>query len=117
IWTRVQKRFDVIAREEDVRIACTPLSSDEPARSDPALRRAIRQAAKSAGLATMDLPSGAGHDAQNLPRLAPTAMIFVPSRGGISHSPNEFTPWEQVAHGAEVLYRTILLLDSQLDPN
>jgi acetylornithine deacetylase/succinyl-diaminopimelate desuccinylase-like protein len=38
----------------------------------------------------------------------------VPSRGGISHSPAEFTPWEQVAGGAEVLYRTVLLLDGRL---
>jgi beta-ureidopropionase / N-carbamoyl-L-amino-acid hydrolase len=43
------------------------------------------------------------------------AVIFVPSRGGISHSPQEFTPWSDVANGAEVLYRTILLLDARLD--
>lgn len=44
-------------------------------------------------------------------------MIFVPSRGGISHSPKEFTPWEDVANGAEVLYRTVLLLDAKLNRN
>jgi N-carbamoyl-L-amino-acid hydrolase len=59
----------------------------------------------------MDLPSGAGHDAQNVARFAPMGMIFVPSRGGISHSPLEYTSPEQVADGAEVLYRALLRLD------
>lgn len=117
IWARIEKRFAEIAREEKVKIECALLSSDLPARADPAFQQAIREAAQSAGLATMDLPSGAGHDAQNMARLAPMGMIFVPSRGGISHSPREFTPWNQVAHGAEVLYRTLLLLDTQLNRN
>jgi N-carbamoyl-L-amino-acid hydrolase len=115
IWTRIEKRFAQIAREENVPIACTSLSVDEPARTDPAFQAAVREAAQSAGLATMDLPSGAGHDAQNVAKFAPMGMIFVPSRGGISHSPKEFTPWEDVANGAEVLYRSILLLDSRMN--
>jgi N-carbamoyl-L-amino-acid hydrolase len=44
-------------------------------------------------------------------------MIFVPSREGISHSPREFSSWQDIANGAEVLYRTILLLDDRLDHN
>jgi len=115
IWARIQKRFEQIAREENVRIECTPLSSDTPALTDPALRDAIREAARAAGFSTLDLPSGAGHDAQQMAKLAPIGMIFVPSRGGVSHSPREFTPWEDVANGAEVLYRTILLLDERLN--
>ena len=63
----------------------------------------------------MDLPSGAGHDAQQIARIAPMGMIFVPSRGGISHSPQEFTPPDEIAEGAEVLYRTVLLLDRDFD--
>ena len=59
----------------------------------------------------MDLPSGAGHDAQNVSRFAPMGMIFVPSRGGISHAPTEYSSPEQVADGAEVLYRAVLRLD------
>ncbi len=51
------------------------------------------------------------HDAGEISRLAPMGMIFVPSHGGISHAPQEFTPPEDVANGVEVLYRTILLLD------
>lgn len=114
VWARIEKRFAEIAREENVKIECAPLSADKPARTDPAFQQVIREAAQAAGLATMDLPSGAGHDAQNVARFAPMGMIFVPSRGGISHSPREFTPWEQVGNGAEVLYRAVLLLDARL---
>jgi N-carbamoyl-L-amino-acid hydrolase len=117
IWTRLQQRFKEIAHEESVTIECVSSSADEPAPTDPLFQRAIREAARSAGLATMDLPSGAGHDAQNVAHIAPIGMIFVPSRGGISHAPAEFTPWDQVANGAEVLYRTILLLDARLNGN
>jgi N-carbamoyl-L-amino-acid hydrolase len=85
-----------------------------PARTDPSMQAAIREAAKSLGFATMDLPSGAVHDAQQMAKLAPFGMIFVPSRGGISHSPKEFTSWQDVANGAEVLYRSLLLVDAQL---
>jgi N-carbamoyl-L-amino-acid hydrolase len=61
------------------------------------------------------MPSGAGHDAQDMARIAPTGMIFVPSKGGISHSPKEFTSAEDMANGANVLLNTILALDKKLD--
>jgi N-carbamoyl-L-amino-acid hydrolase len=115
IWARIEKRFAQIASEEKVPIVCTPLSADEPAVTDPAFQAAVREAAQSAGLATIDLPSGAGHDSQNVSKFAPMGMIFVPSRGGISHSPKEFTSWEDVGNGAEVLYRSVLLLDARLN--
>lgn len=115
IWARIERRFAAIASEENVQIGCAPLSADEPARTDLRFQQAIREAAQAAGLATLDLPSGAGHDAQNVARLAPIGMVFVPSRAGVSHSPKELTPWADVANGAEVLYRAILLLDARLD--
>jgi len=60
----------------------------------------------------MRLPSGAGHDAQSLGRAGiPIGMIFVPSKGGISHSPRERTEWDDVTRGAEVLYRVLRELD------
>jgi len=115
IWARIQTRFAAIAAEEHVSIACSDISHDLPAKANPAFQQAVRDAARAAGLATMDLPSGAGHDAQNVAHFAPMGMIFVPSRGGISHSPKEFTSWDDVANGAEVLYRAILLLDERLN--
>jgi N-carbamoyl-L-amino-acid hydrolase len=115
IGERIQGRLEAIGKEENVAITCTKADLHRPALTAPAFQEAIRAAAREAGLATMDLPSGAGHDAQNVARFAPVGMIFVPSRGGISHSPLEFTPPEAVANGAEVLYRTVLRLDAELD--
>jgi N-carbamoyl-L-amino-acid hydrolase len=117
MWERMQVRFKQIDKEENVETRCTALEDEEPAQADPALQAAIREAAKSLGLATMDLPSEAGQDSQQIAKIAPMAMIFVPSRDGISHSPKEFTSWSDVANGAEVLYRSVLLLDDRLNHN
>jgi beta-ureidopropionase / N-carbamoyl-L-amino-acid hydrolase len=111
---RTQQRFADIDREEGTTTVCTEINHIEPALSDPGIQATIRDAARSAGLATMDLPSGAVHDAGEISRLAPMGMIFVPSRAGISHAPQEFTAPSDVANGVEILYRTILLLDKKL---
>ena len=115
IADRILKRFETIGREENVEIGCTKPDFHAPALTSPIFKDAIRVSAREAGLATLDLPSGAGHDAQNAARFAPIGMIFVPSRAGISHSPLEYTSPDQAANGAEVLYRTLLRLDVQLD--
>jgi beta-ureidopropionase / N-carbamoyl-L-amino-acid hydrolase len=116
IWSDIEKRFAAISKEENVPIECTALDFDEPAKADPLVQQTIRDAARSAGLAYLDMPSGAGHDAQNAARFTRMGMVFVPSRNGISHSPLEFTPWNDVTNGAEVLYRTVVSLDQRLDP-
>lgn len=115
IGERIMERFDAIGREENVTIECMKPNLHAPALTDANFKETIRASAREAGLATFDMPSGAGQDAQNVARFAPIGMIFVPSRGGISHSPLEYTSPEQVANGAEVLYQTVLRLDAQLD--
>jgi N-carbamoyl-L-amino-acid hydrolase len=115
MWEHIQQKFADIDKAENVETRCSLVDHSEPARADPKLQTAIREAAKSLSLATTDLPSLAGQDAQEIARIAPMAMIFVPSKDGISHSPKEFTSWQDVANGAEVLYRSILLLDGRLD--
>nr|BCX00154.1 MAG: Zn-dependent hydrolase [Bacteroidota bacterium] len=79
--------------------------------TDLRVRERIRQAAEELRLPYRFMPSGAGHDAQNMARLTPMGMIFIPSVGGISHAPQEYSRPEDVARGAEVLLRTVLLLD------
>ena len=111
---RTQQRFADIDREEGTTTVCTEVNHIEPALADRGIQATIRAAARSADLATMDLPSGAVHDAGEISRLAPMGMIFVPSHAGISHAPQEFTAPGDVANGVEVLYRTILLLDKKL---
>jgi N-carbamoyl-L-amino-acid hydrolase len=115
IWARIEKRFAQISQEENVRLDCVPVQGSEPALSDATIQSDIRAAARAAGYTSLDLPSGAGHDAQQIAHLAPIGMIFVPSRGGISHSPREYSSPEDVANGAEVLYRTVLLTDERLN--
>ena len=58
------------------------------------------------------MPSGAGHDAQDVAQLCPVGMIFVPSIGGISHAPKEFSRPEDITNGANVLLKTVLALDA-----
>jgi beta-ureidopropionase / N-carbamoyl-L-amino-acid hydrolase len=98
------------ARETPISFAELKIAS-EPAPTDERLRRIITEAAGSLGLTHRLMPSGAGHDAQAMARIAPTGMIFVPSVGGISHSPKEFTASRDMANGANVLLRTILAID------
>ena len=93
--------------------APTPLRSlarFAPVRFDPGLVAAVESAARGLGLPVRRMTSGAGHDAQMLARICPTAMIFVPSVGGLSHNPAEFTRPEHLAAGADVLLRTVLAL-------
>jgi N-carbamoyl-L-amino-acid hydrolase len=82
----------------------------DPVPLDEDIRRLIHRSAAGLGLSSTDIPSGAGHDAQNMARLVPTAMIFVPSRDGRSHSPAEYTADDDVVAGADVLLGTLLEL-------
>jgi len=92
------------------------LSSKPPARSHPMLVKALLSTCQDMGIPYRLLPSGAGHDAMCLAHIAPQAMLFVPSRGGISHSPDEYTEPEHCVIGARVLLEALLRIDSQLDP-
>jgi beta-ureidopropionase / N-carbamoyl-L-amino-acid hydrolase len=83
----------------------------EPVPAHPAVLAAIEESCQALHLPFQRIPSGAGHDAQMMARIAPMGMIFVPSVGGISHSSKEFTESEDCARGAEVLLETILRLD------
>lgn len=79
--------------------------------SDPRVRAMIADAASELGYSTRLMPSGAGHDAQAMAHLGPMGMIFIPSIGGISHSPKEFSTEEDIARGARVLMGAVLRAD------
>ncbi|MEO5632858.1 M20 family metallo-hydrolase [Gaiella sp.] len=75
----------------------------EPTPTDPRFRTALFDAATALGLSAMEVPSGAGHDAQAVAPITPIGMVFVPSVGGVSHDPSEYTSWEDCVNGANVL--------------
>jgi N-carbamoyl-L-amino-acid hydrolase len=81
-----------------------------PCTLDERIQNVIADATAGRGLAASRLPSGAGHDSQNLATVAPTGMIFIPSTGGRSHCPQEHTTWEDIENGANVLLDTITAL-------
>jgi beta-ureidopropionase / N-carbamoyl-L-amino-acid hydrolase len=109
----VKARAATIAKETGTTITLTLASTNIPAMASAGVQQAITRAAEVAGLKTMRLPSGAGHDAQQIARICPMGMIFVPSVGGVSHSPKELTTWEDCARGADVLLKTVLELDQR----
>jgi N-carbamoyl-L-amino-acid hydrolase len=116
---KIQQVFDLIKAEADrigdarftpIRFAEIDVASP-PAPTDLQMRRIIAAAADDLGLSSRLMPSGAGHDAQDMTHIAPTGMIFVPSVKGISHSPKEFTTALDMANGASVLLKTVLAID------
>lgn len=86
------------------------LARFEPVRFAPEIVAAIEEAASQRQLSCRRMTSGAGHDAQMMARVAPTAMVFVPSRGGISHNPAEFTADDELIAGANILLDVALRL-------
>jgi N-carbamoyl-L-amino-acid hydrolase len=102
-----------IAKNTGTKIAFTLASTNLGAPAHSGVQDAIGKAAGALSLKTLKLPSGAGHDAQQIARLCPMGMIFVPSVGGISHSPKELTTWDDCARGANVLLGAVLELDGR----
>jgi beta-ureidopropionase / N-carbamoyl-L-amino-acid hydrolase len=86
-----------------------------PVHFSPDLIDCVRVAVGTAGFSYRDIVSGAGHDSVYIARVAPTTMIFVPSRGGISHNEAEWTSFEQCAAGAQVLLNAVLEYDRRLE--
>jgi N-carbamoyl-L-amino-acid hydrolase len=95
-------------------VTVTKIWDEPPTRFDPGCIAAVRRAAETSGYSFRDMVSGAGHDSVYVARVAPTAMIFVPCRDGISHNEAEFSSKEQCAAGAQVLLQAVLDYDGQL---
>ena len=86
------------------------LGRHSPSLMDEFVHGAFAASCDELGLTQMSLPSGAGHDGQSFDGLCPVGMIFVPSQDGASHSPREFTTWEDCVNGANILLQTVLRL-------
>ena len=104
----IRSRTREIAATTGVEIDMRRASHHDAALAAPEVQKAIEAACTKLGLSFQHLPSGAGHDAQAMATLGPMGMIFIPSVGGISHSPKELSRWEDCARGAAVLLETVL---------
>ena len=109
---RLHQFANQVASAEGVTLTSRRLARFEPVSFDPASVALVEATAKQLDLSVKRLPSGAGHDAQMLARICPTAMIFVPSVGGISHNVKEYTSPSDLEAGANVLLHTLLKLAS-----
>ncbi|HJS42152.1 MAG TPA: Zn-dependent hydrolase [Gemmatimonadales bacterium] len=111
LWSQIHAEALAAAKAKDVTLDYTLQHTNPPALSTPAVRAVIAEAVRDLRLSSQLMPSGAGHDAQDLARIGPMGMIFVPSVNGISHAPLELTRPDDVTNGANVLLQTVLRLD------
>lgn len=103
-------RAKEIEASDSVSISIRALEHVLPVKFDPTVVDVIEQTADELGISSRRMISGAGHDAQLMAGMCPTAMIFVPSRNGISHSPAEYSSPEELETGANVLLHATLKL-------
>jgi N-carbamoyl-L-amino-acid hydrolase len=107
---RVAEAIEYLAAAEGATVTSRPLARFEPVAFDETVVCLVETVARERGLTVRRMPSGAGHDAQMLARVCPTAMVFVPSVDGISHNPAEHTAPADLTAGAEVLAEVMIRL-------
>ena len=105
-----RRALSAIARRRDLMFEFEVLSELEPVKCDPLVMNAIAESARALDTTQLQMPSGAAHDTQMMARLTRAGMIFVPSKEGRSHSPAEWTAWEDIEIGANVALNTLYRL-------
>lgn len=104
---RARRSLARIEQEQGVETSMSEDHSTPPAEMSQRCRRAVETAAESRGIETVDVPSGGGHDTMNVAGETDAGLVFAPSRGGISHSPREWTDWEDCATCVLVLAQAL----------
>jgi N-carbamoyl-L-amino-acid hydrolase len=114
LFAEIESKANQLGKESGVSFEFKPISATgKAALTDPRIQEVIEAKATELGFSNQRMPSGAGHDAQEMSHIAQTGMIFIPSRGGISHSPEEYSSIEDMANGVQLLLETILELDKK----
>ena len=111
VFAEIERRVRAIESDRDVTIALVHFYESLAAPTDPRFRDIVEESANALGYTSVRMPSGAGHDAQSMAELGPVGMIFVPSRAGISHSPDEYSAPDDITRGTNVLLGSVLALD------
>lgn len=107
IISQVREYVEALAKDQQLTVKIRETARVPAVHFDMGIASEIERVANELGLSTRRLVSGAAHDAQMMASIAPSGMIFVPSKDGISHNPREFTSDEQIINGARVLYQVI----------
>jgi hydantoinase/carbamoylase family amidase len=105
------KAAEDVSKRRGVRVMLERLDVHQPTPMDPKMREALHRVAKAMGQNALDVPSGAGHDAMCIAKIAPAAMLFVPSIGGHSHVGQERTADGDLELGVKALARAIVEVD------
>jgi N-carbamoyl-L-amino-acid hydrolase len=111
LFHRIQGDAETLGKLNQTRFSFTEPVVVHPSLTDAGMRKLIDETARLLGFTTKPMPSGAGHDAQEIARIAPVGMIFIPSIGGISHSPKEFSRPQDIENGANVLLQSVVTFD------
>ena len=101
-----------IARKRGLNVGIELLNADDPAQCDPGIRDVLRKSCENENVTYMEMVSRAYHDSLFMSRVAPTAMLFIPCRGGVSHRPDEFASPSDIANGVRVLAQALAKLAS-----
>lgn len=112
IESAIRSEIELAARANRLAASIEEHSRIAPVELDRGLFALLHEEARDLGLEALALASGAGHDAQTMQALCPAALIFVPSRGGISHSPREWTEWADIEKGVNLMLAALLRLSS-----
>ena len=111
--TALSKALSATARRRKLMVEYELKSHIAPVKCSDKMIAAITDQSRRLGIESNQMPSGAAHDAQIMGRMVPVGMIFVPSKGGQSHSPAEWTAWSDIEAGANVMLNTLIQLANQ----
>ncbi len=112
-----RRALDDAARAHGLALIVREESWLDPTALAAEIRELLEAQSRKLGYRSIFMPSGAGHDAQTMQKLCPSGLIFVPSTGGISHAPEEHTPWPDVERGANLLMQGIMALTTGRRPS
>ena len=113
IQSYLRSRLEKCAGSQGLELSVQLRTEKAPVSMDSRLCALLQRACREEGCSPLLMSSGAGHDSMNFAPLCPTAMLFTPCRGGISHNAAEYVAPEHMALAAQVLCQTILLLDKE----
>ncbi len=116
LYEKIHAEAQQIAKDSNTKFDFKEINVNTPAPTNQFMRSHITEAARALSLTTKLMPSGAGHDAQDMAKIGSVGMIFVPSVGGISHSPREFSHPEDIINGTNVLLHAVIRFDPDQQP-